>query len=96
MPWDTASVNFIGKLPESNGKDAIMVVVDSVTKHSHFVSMVTTLTAARSAQLSEDLPLVLPYASQPMHSTFCLPIHHHMTTLHYCLRLTALSLTLSV
>ena len=39
------------------------------------------------AYLSGDLPPVLPYASQPMHSTFCLPIHHHTTTLHYCLRL---------
>ena len=46
--------------------------------------------------LSGDLPLVLPYASQPMHNTFRLPIHHHMTTLRYCLRLTALSLTPSV
>ena len=50
-PWDTASVDFIVELPESNGKDAIMVVVDSVTKCSHFVSMITTLTAARTAQL---------------------------------------------
>ena len=31
-PWDTASVNFITELPESNGKDAIMVIVDSITK----------------------------------------------------------------
>ena len=50
-PWDTASVNFIVELPESNRKDAIMVVVDSVTKCSHFVSTVTTLTAARTTQL---------------------------------------------
>ena len=50
-PWDMASVNFIVELPESNGKDAIMVVVDSVTKRSHFVSTVTTLTAAGTAQL---------------------------------------------
>ena len=28
-PWDTASVNFITELPESNRKDAIMVVVNS-------------------------------------------------------------------
>ena len=48
-PWDTASVNFIVELPESNGKDTIMVVVDSITKCSHFVSTVTTLTAARTA-----------------------------------------------
>ena len=32
-------------------------------------------------------PLVLPYTSQPMHSTSCLPIHHHTTTLCYCLHL---------
>ena len=50
-PWDTASVNFIVELLESNRKDAIMVVVDSITKHSHFMSMVTTLTAARTTQL---------------------------------------------
>ena len=49
--WDTASVDFITELLESNGKDAIMVVVDSVTKWSHFVSTVTTLSAAGTARL---------------------------------------------
>ena len=51
QPWDTTSVDFITELPESNRKDAIMVVVDSMTKWSHFVSTVTTLSAARTAQL---------------------------------------------
>ena len=50
-PWDTISVNFIVELPESEGTDAIMVVVDSVTKHGHFVDMVTTLSAAGTAKL---------------------------------------------
>ena len=48
-PWDTASIDFTVQLPESNGKDANMVIVDSVTKQSHFVSRVTTLPAAGTA-----------------------------------------------
>ena len=39
------------ELPESNGRDTIMVVVDSVTKRSHFMSTVTTLSAAGTTQL---------------------------------------------
>ena len=50
-PWDTVSVDFITELPEFNRWDSIMVVVDSVTKWSHFVSMVTTLSSIGVAQL---------------------------------------------
>ena len=50
-PWDTISVDFIVELPESEGKDAVMVVVDSITKCSHFVDMVTMLSAAGTAKL---------------------------------------------
>src|ERR1700678_4190705 len=45
-PWDTISVAFIVELPKSEGKDTIMVVADSVTKRSHFVDTVTTLSPA--------------------------------------------------
>ena len=50
-PWDTISVDFIMELLESNGQDSIMVVVDSVTKCSHFMSMVMTISSIRAAQL---------------------------------------------
>jgi transposase InsO family protein len=50
-PWDTVSVDFIVELPESAGHDAVMVVVDSVTKRAHFVSTLTTITAAGTARL---------------------------------------------
>src|SRR5277367_2176456 len=50
-PWDVISVDFISELPEANGKDCIMVVVDSITKRSHFVDTVTNISAVGSARL---------------------------------------------
>jgi hypothetical protein len=50
-PWDAISVNFIVKLPESHGYDAIMNVVDSVTKCAHFIPMHTTINAEGTALL---------------------------------------------
>jgi hypothetical protein len=49
--WDTISVDFIVELPESHGYDAIMNVVDSVSKVSHFIPMHTTITALGAACL---------------------------------------------
>jgi hypothetical protein len=48
-PWDVISVNFIVELPESHGYDAIMNVVNSVTKRVHFIPMHTTITAEGAA-----------------------------------------------
>jgi hypothetical protein len=49
--WETISVDPIIELPESGGYDAIMVVVDSVGKWSHFIETVTTTTATGAANL---------------------------------------------
>jgi len=49
--WDTVSVNFISKLPELHGYDAIMVVVDLAGKHGHFIPTHTTATALGSVRL---------------------------------------------
>jgi hypothetical protein len=50
-PWDTISVDFIVELPESHGYDAIMNIVDSVTKHAHFIPTHTTIMAKGAARL---------------------------------------------
>ena len=50
-PWDTISMDFIVELPQSAAHDSIMVVIDSITKHAHFVSTVTTISAAGAAHL---------------------------------------------
>jgi hypothetical protein len=50
-PWEVISVDFIVELPESHGYDAIMCVVDSLTKCAHFILMHTTLNAEGTAIL---------------------------------------------
>jgi transposase InsO family protein len=45
------SVDFIVKLPESHGYDAIMNVANSVTKRTHFIPMHTTINAKSTTHL---------------------------------------------
>jgi len=49
--WDTLSVDFMIRLLESSGHDAIMTVVDSVSKRVHFVPTHTTVTVEGAARL---------------------------------------------
>jgi hypothetical protein len=50
-PWDTISVDFIVELPQSHGYDAIMCIVDSLTKHAHFIPTHTTINVEGTALL---------------------------------------------
>jgi len=45
------SVDFVVELPESSGHDAVMTIVDSVSKRVHFVPTHTTVTAEGAARL---------------------------------------------
>jgi hypothetical protein len=38
-PWSCISLDFIEALPKSNGKEVILVVVDRLTKYSHFIAL---------------------------------------------------------
>ena len=49
--WDVISVDFVGELPEANGFDAIMNVVDSVSKRAHFIPTNTVVTALGAARI---------------------------------------------
>jgi len=49
--WDTLSVDFVVELLESSGHDAVMTVVDAVSKRVHFIPMHTTVIAEGAAQL---------------------------------------------
>jgi hypothetical protein len=50
-PWEVISVNSTVELPESHGYDAIMCVVDSLTKRAHFIPTHTTINAEGTALL---------------------------------------------
>jgi hypothetical protein len=50
-PWDMISVDFIVELPESHGYNTIMCIVDSLTKHAHFIPTHTTINAEGTALL---------------------------------------------
>ena len=63
--WDTVSVDFIVELPQSDGHDTIMVVVDLLTKRSHFLPVNTTITAVGSARQFRDN--VWKYHGRPTH-----------------------------
>jgi len=49
--WDMLSVDFVVELLESSGHDAVMTVVDSVSKRVHFVPTHTTVTVEGAARL---------------------------------------------
>jgi len=49
--WDTLSIDFMVKLPESSRHDTIITVVDSISKRVHFVPMHITVTVEGAARL---------------------------------------------
>jgi transposase InsO family protein len=54
-PWDTVTMDFITQLPRTtDGHDAILVVVDKLTKMVHLVATQTTATAEQTAKLFVD------------------------------------------
>ena len=53
-PWEIVTVDFIGPLPESQGYNAIMVVVDRFTKGAHFIPTTIEITSLGTAKEFRD------------------------------------------
>ncbi|KAK4407690.1 Transposon Ty3-G Gag-Pol polyprotein [Sesamum angolense] len=52
--WASISMDFIEGLPKSEGKDCILVIVDCLTKYSHFLSLTHPFTAEGVAKVFMD------------------------------------------
>jgi len=50
-PFEDISLNLITGLPKSHDKDAILVVVDKLTKYAHFIATTTEVSALEVASL---------------------------------------------
>jgi hypothetical protein len=50
-PFNTISLDFITGLPDSSGKDAILVVVNKLTKFVTFLATKSSITASETATL---------------------------------------------
>jgi hypothetical protein len=51
IPFEDISLNLITGLPKSLDKDAILIVVDKLTKYTHFIAMTMEVTALEVASL---------------------------------------------
>jgi len=51
LRWNMLSVDFIVELPLSSRCNAVMTVVDLISKRAHFIPMHTTVTAEKATRL---------------------------------------------
>ena len=54
LAWTHLTMDFIESLPESQGYDTVMVVIDRFTKVGHFLALAHPFTAKQVAQLFMD------------------------------------------
>jgi len=53
-PWEIISTDLITQLPESNGYNAICVIIDRLTKRAHFIPINNQFSFKDMAQLLYD------------------------------------------
>ena len=54
QPFEVITMDFIMDLPESNGYNAILTIVDKLTKYAHFIPCKTSINKVETAQLFHD------------------------------------------
>ncbi|QRV93047.1 Retrovirus-related Pol polyprotein from transposon [Ceratobasidium sp. AG-Ba] len=54
QPFEVVTMDFITDLPESNGYDAILTIVDKLTKYTHFIPCKKTINEVETALLFHD------------------------------------------
>jgi hypothetical protein len=50
-PWHTVGLDYLTHLPESNGFNSVLIVVDHLTRMAHFLPCTESITAEETATL---------------------------------------------
>jgi hypothetical protein len=50
-PWHTVGLDYLTHIPESNGFNSVLIVVDHLTRMAHFLPCIETVTAEETATL---------------------------------------------
>jgi len=53
-PWQEISIDIIGPLPKSNGKDAILVIIDQFTKMTRLKAKMKSVSSEEIAKIYKD------------------------------------------
>ena len=53
--WEHMVIDFVTGMPDDQGMNAIMTVVDKATKMTHFIPCSETITAKETAQLYDNM-----------------------------------------
>jgi len=53
-PWQEISIDIIGPLPKSNGKDAILVIIDQFTKMTRLKATMKSVSSEEIAKIYKD------------------------------------------
>src|SRR3984893_9942788 len=54
QPFEVITMDFMMDLPESNGYNATLTIVDTLTKYAHFIPYKTSVNKVETAQLFHD------------------------------------------
>jgi len=74
-PWKSICMDFITDLPKSEGDDAILIVIDRLTKMAHFLPCTKEMNARQFSELFHEGNISITWAAERYHDGSRIHIH---------------------